>query len=120
MKEMIGYCGIDCSKCPGYLATLHDSDEERCEVAKTWSEMYGLELLPQHINCTGCMGEKGPKIPYCSSCEIRRCAHDNKIDSCIHCDSYPCQLLEIFLRGEPEARKNLETRIQREREGNIK
>ena len=24
MKEMIGYCGLDCEKCDAYLATIND------------------------------------------------------------------------------------------------
>ena len=24
MKDMIGYCGLDCEKCDAYLATVHD------------------------------------------------------------------------------------------------
>jgi hypothetical protein len=30
---MIAYCGMDCSKCEGYLATKEDNDTKRKEVA---------------------------------------------------------------------------------------
>ena len=34
---MIACCGLDCSKCEGYLATQEDNDAKRAEVAKKWS-----------------------------------------------------------------------------------
>ena len=37
---MIAYCGMDCSKCEGYLATQADSKEKREEVAKKWTVQY--------------------------------------------------------------------------------
>ncbi len=34
---MIAYCGMDCSKCEGYLATQANSDAKRKEVAEKWT-----------------------------------------------------------------------------------
>ncbi|WP_346708415.1 DUF3795 domain-containing protein [Massilistercora timonensis] len=31
MKDMIGYCGLDCEKCDAYLATVHDDQDLREE-----------------------------------------------------------------------------------------
>ena len=31
MKDMIGYCGLDCEKCDAYLATVHDDQALREE-----------------------------------------------------------------------------------------
>ena len=31
---MISYCGTDCSKCEGYIATLENDDIKRKDVAK--------------------------------------------------------------------------------------
>ncbi len=33
MKKMIGFCGINCSECPAFLATQNDDDIERKKVA---------------------------------------------------------------------------------------
>lgn len=37
---MIAYCGMDCSKCEGYLATQENSDTKRKEVAEKWTIQY--------------------------------------------------------------------------------
>lgn len=34
MKDMIGYCGLDCEKCDAYIATVNDDQAfagENCE-----------------------------------------------------------------------------------------
>ena len=41
MKEMIGYCGLDCEKCDAYLATIHDDQALREKTAKLWAELNG-------------------------------------------------------------------------------
>lgn len=33
MREMISYCGIDCSACPAFRATRADDDTTRTKVA---------------------------------------------------------------------------------------
>ncbi len=40
MKDMISYCGIDCSACPTYRATQADDDAKRAKVADFWSKMF--------------------------------------------------------------------------------
>ena len=53
MKEMIGYCGLDCEKCDAYIATIHDDQALREKTAKLWSELNHAPILPEHINCEG-------------------------------------------------------------------
>lgn len=74
MKEMIAYCGLGCEKCDAYLATLHDDEDLREKTAKLWSELNGVTILPEHINCQGCRAN-GAKTMFCENlCEIRKCA----------------------------------------------
>jgi hypothetical protein len=54
---MIACCGLDCSKCEGYLATQTDSDSKREDVAQKWSALYHTEIRPDQINCDGCKSE---------------------------------------------------------------
>jgi hypothetical protein len=54
---MIAYCGMNCSKCEGYLATQADNDAKREEVAKKWTVQYNTEIKPEQINCNGCKSE---------------------------------------------------------------
>ena len=51
---MIAHCGLDCSKCDAYIATINNDDELRESVAKLWSELNGVEITPEMINCEGC------------------------------------------------------------------
>ena len=37
MKDMIGYCGLDCEKCDAYIATVNDDQALREKTAKMWA-----------------------------------------------------------------------------------
>ena len=39
MKDMIGYCGLDCEKCDAYIATVNDDQALREKTAKLWAEL---------------------------------------------------------------------------------
>ena len=39
MKDMIGYCGLDCEKCDAYMATVNDDQALREKTAKQWAEL---------------------------------------------------------------------------------
>jgi len=45
---MIAYCGLDCSKCEGYLATQANDPGQIAKVAKIWS-VANLENLKNNI-----------------------------------------------------------------------
>jgi len=93
MKYMLGYCGVECSKCPAYIATINNDDELRRRYAAEQSEFYGMEILPERINCVGCP-EDGEHLGYCSMCEIRRCCRERGLETCAACSDYVCEDLE--------------------------
>ena len=64
MKDLIAYCGLDCGKCDARRATLTDDSALREKTAKLWSQMNGVEITPEMINCVGCRVD-GVKSPYC-------------------------------------------------------
>ena len=39
MRDMIGYCGLDCEKCDAYIATVNDDQALREKTAKLWAEL---------------------------------------------------------------------------------
>ena len=47
MKDMIGYCGLDCEKCDAYIATVNDDNALREKTAKLWAE---LNNAPIYLN----------------------------------------------------------------------
>ena len=85
MNEYIAYCGLDCEACKARIATVNNDAELRQRVAKEWSELNGVEITPEMINCTGCRIE-GAKTPYCGSlCPIRQCALGRGVETCGAC-----------------------------------
>lgn len=108
MKKFIAYCGLDCSKCDARKATLENDDDLREKVAKHWSELNGVEITPEMINCEGCRTD-GIKTPYCDSlCPIRQCALGKKRETCGHCpEMEKCQTVGIVISNNAEALNNL-------------
>ena len=49
MKDMIGYCGLDCEKCDAYLATINDDQVLREKTAKLWAELNNSHMIPDDI-----------------------------------------------------------------------
>jgi hypothetical protein len=107
MEKIIACCGLNCSGCPAFIATQKNDYGERVKVAKEWSEMYKIEFKQEDINCDGCLAVSGRQIPYCSTCEIRKCVSEKKFANCAYCNDYPCTKLSS-IDTVPEAKDNLE------------
>ncbi|MBR0098434.1 MAG: DUF3795 domain-containing protein [Treponema sp.] len=108
MKKLIAYCGLDCEKCDAYIATQNNNQALREKTAKYWSELNGVEITPEMINCDGCRMD-GRKTPYCEiMCQIKICAQSKKMETC---GSYPqvkkCKTVGMVSGNNDEARKNL-------------
>ena len=110
MKELIAFCGLDCQKCEARLATIGNDDALRAKVAKRWSELNGVEITPEMINCLGCRVD-GVKTPYCESlCPIRQCALSRKVETCGDCaETATCPKLKQVVDNSDEALNNLKS-----------
>jgi len=108
MEKMIGFCGIVCSECPGFLATQKDDNEERRKVAELWSKQYNSDIKPEDINCDGCFSESGRLINHGKVCEIRKCGQDKNLKNCAYCDEYPCEKLYQFFEIATDAKSTLD------------
>ena len=85
MNEYIAYCGLDCEACEARLTTINNDNELRIKVSKEWSELNGVEITPEMINCSGCR-IPGAKTVYCDSlCPIRQCAREKQMETCGGC-----------------------------------
>ena len=108
METMIAYCGIMCSKCPVYIATQIDDDKARQDVAKLWSQQYGMNIKPEDANCDGCLQAGGRLFNHCRVCAIRACGMEKKVTTCAACADYACAQLKDFHAIAPHAAKTLE------------
>jgi hypothetical protein len=107
MVKMISRCGLLCTECPAFIATLENDDKKRAEVAELWSKQFKMEIKPEDVNCVGCLAD-GVHSSYCGMCEIRKCAVEKGIESCGLCDDYVCEKLEPVLSMEPSCRERLD------------
>ena len=114
MKQMIGYCGLNCERCDAYLATVRDDRQLREKTAKLWAELNHAPILPEHINCLGCRMD-GVKTVFCESmCGIRQCACKKGVATCGDCPELEaCSIVGTILANDPFARKNLKGQIQK-------
>lgn len=109
MNKYIAYCGLDCETCEARQATINNDNELRIKVARLWSELNGVEITPEMINCTGCR-IPGVKSPYCDSlCPIRQCAMQKQLETCGSCqDMKSCEKVGAIIANNPDARGRLE------------
>ena len=108
MKEFIAYCGLNCETCEARMATMNNDDSLREKVAKLWSQLNGVEITPEMINCVGCRID-GVKTPYCESlCPIRLCAIGRGMETCGSCgEMESCEELGAITGNNPDALKRL-------------
>ena len=108
MKDYIAYCGLDCEACDARLATVNNDQALRQKVASLWSELNGVDITPEMINCEGCRMD-GVKTPYCDSlCQIRQCALDKEYETCGDCpEMQACEKVGAIISNNEEALRNL-------------
>ncbi|MBM4402294.1 MAG: DUF3795 domain-containing protein [Candidatus Cloacimonetes bacterium] len=98
-EKQIAYCGLDCNKCPAYIATKHNDDNLREKTAKEWTERYRSDgrdrppVKPEDINCEGCLSS-GLVYLHCHECKIRNCAMEKRVKNCKECAEYKCAELD--------------------------
>ena len=112
MNQYIACCGLDCETCEARLATVNNDDALRTKVAKLWSDLNGVEITPEMINCVGCR-INGVKTPYCESlCPIRQCALGRGVETCGNCSEMEsCEKLGAITEHNSDALKRLKTNV---------
>ncbi len=104
MDKMIAYCGLICTECPAFIASLKDNSGERKKVAELWSKEFNCEIKPEDIDCDGCLEESGRLFSHCKVCEIRKCGREKEVKNCAYCQDYACEKLNNFFGMAPEAK----------------
>ena len=108
MNSYIAICGLDCEACDARLATIDNDNDLRAKVAKEWSQLNGVEITLEMINCTGCR-IAGVKTPYCDSlCPIRQCALAKGYETCGDCsEMLTCEKVGMIIGSNEDALANL-------------
>ena len=108
MNRYFAYCGLNCETCDARIATVNHDDNLRKKVAALWSELNGVEITPEMINCVGCRID-GVKTPFCESlCRIRQCALEKSVETCGACsDAMVCEKVWMILKNNKDAQVNL-------------
>ena len=105
---MIGYCGLNCTKCPAFKATQANDDTLREECARTWSVQFKHDIKPDQINCNGCKAT-GKKFFFCRICGVAKCASERGLDNCSPCPDRPCEKLTDLMAADPNVKKALDS-----------
>lgn len=107
-KTMLGYCGVDCAKCDGYIATQSDNISHLKIIARQLSLDFNREIKIDDITCDGCKSNKRICF-YCGDdCTIKKCAITKEHLTCAECTTFPCSQLETVFEKKPAAKKNLQ------------
>jgi len=83
-EKMIGYCGYNCHLC----AARSEDPAVRQKMVDGWRKYFGHEnYTAENVHCDGCLsdGRIADK-----QCEARPCAKEKGVESCAHCDEFPC------------------------------
>jgi hypothetical protein len=97
MSKCIGYCGLDCVKCPAYIALKTNDDALRITTAAEWTKKYNHPFTKEMINCTGCTSKEEPHCGYCGMCAIRACAQKRSVVRCCVCKNFEtCKTVKKF------------------------
>jgi hypothetical protein len=107
-EKMIACCGLTCTDCGAYIAKRTNDDELKQKTAAMWSSP-DWKVVPEEINCDGCMSTGGVLFKHCAVCEVRACVFDRGLDNCAHCDEFGCDKIEGLLKMmDGSARKTLD------------
>ncbi len=108
MKEIISFCGLDCSACDAFQATISNDEQRLAETARLWADQFKIEVKPEDVKCDGCRSGSSRLSSYCRACEIRQCGTGKALENCAHCAEFACEKLEKVLKMAPEAAQRLE------------
>lgn len=109
-EKIIAFCGICCSDCPAYRATINDDDTMRKQIAEKWTSD-NFPITERDVNCHGCPVTDRKMMAFVGACKVRACALDKGVEDCAHCDDYGCAILRKVWEqtGDDGAKKTLDT-----------
>jgi hypothetical protein len=99
---MLGYCGINCTECSAYKATVTTDEKLMQHVQGSFGDGKGTRT---DWVCLGCLAAEPAFVAkYCATCKIRTCAMKHGITNCAVCPDYDaCEQLQPFIEDEDAA-----------------
>jgi hypothetical protein len=111
MPTLLGACGLICSDCKAYVATMANDAAAIARVAQEWSQEYGGDIQPEYVWCEGCMTAGERKCGHCAECDIRACAVEQGLPNCGACPGFAaepvCEKIAGFMEMVPQVRETL-------------
>lgn len=105
--DLVAYCGIRCSTCPVYIATVNNDHELMAKTAREWSESSGVPHYVEEMHCRGCKSDD--LFRWCKECGVRECSHEKERETCGHCPTYgTCGTIRDFLNHSPKEKAYLD------------
>ena len=108
MEKMIAKCGLTCTECEAYIATMTNDIDALTIMANKATEQFGTEFTWEDSICNGCLSD-GKKIGYCAQCGVRACAMERGMENCAHCPDYGCETANAFWQHAPRAKTRLDS-----------
>jgi hypothetical protein len=107
--EIIAFCGLTCTECPAYIATLTNNRELMVKTARGWSTTDN-KIDPNEIVCDGCLPTGERHNVFCRKCDVRICCQEKGLDNCSWCGEYVCDKLEGLweIINSPDAKIKLD------------
>jgi hypothetical protein len=119
-RQMIAYCGINCTKCPAYSfprlgeklhmrglfqRMLRSGMERARRRQKLGAGSQMAEVRSQepkgktegqagYVICDGCTMIDARCLKPCLACEVRCCAMESGVADCARCEKFPCERLQ--------------------------
>jgi len=90
---MISACGVICSECPAFHAASKGVAAQN-QVVEAWHRIYGLNEIPEHISCSGCLGTDEELFYTSRNCVARQCCLSKGFHNCAECSAENCPDLE--------------------------
>jgi len=91
---MVCYCGIDCTRCRTFHATINNDNEMR-ELIKAYYEEIGSIIEVKNLNCLGCCSDE--MLSACAGCPYMKCGKEKGLKRCDECSEYPCESLKWYI-----------------------
>jgi hypothetical protein len=110
MASLIAFCGIDCARCPTYVATQTNDLAAQERILAEWRVQFNLPPTVglEAVTCDGCTST-ARLGGYCGECPVRACGVAHGVANCAHCADYSCDTLNGFFAHAPaEVRATLD------------